>query len=173
MARDSVILERRYVRAGETFICEGDRSYSAFLIQSGSVSVYSKSDDGDDIEIAILGVGDICGEMSLINENVRIASVKALKDCNLIVITKSVFEDKLKSSDPTIRAIISMLIDRVQHSNSEILDKNQDISSLIKSANLIYKNILKGVDSKKTALFERKVKPKLESFINALDNFIE
>ncbi len=173
MARDSVILERRYVRAGETFIYEGERAFSAFLIQSGRVSVYSKSYDGDEIEIATLTVGDICGEMSLINEKVRTASVKAVIDCNLIVITKSVFEDKLENSDPTIRAIVSMLIDRVQHSNSEVLDKNQDISSLIKSANLIYKSILKDVDPKKTAVFERKVKPKLESFINALDNFIE
>ncbi len=168
-----MILERRFIPEGKTFIREGEDAYSAYLIQSGKVSVYSISNNGHEVELAVLGVGGICGEMSLLNEEVRNANVKAIEDCNLIVITKSVFEDKLQNSDPTIRAIVSMLIDRVKQSNDDALEKSSDISSLIKSSNLIYKNILDDVDSSRTKLFERKVKPKLEAFIKSLDNFIK
>lgn len=116
MAR--VILERKYVAKGSMIIKEGDDAYSAYLIQSGSVRVFTKRNTQDH-ELAQLGVGDICGEMALIGDNYRSANVQALEDCNLIVITRTAFEDKLRNSDPTIQAIVKMLISRMIASNEK------------------------------------------------------
>ncbi len=121
MSKDRVVLERRFIPKGSTFIKQGDEAYSAYLIQSGSVSVYYTK-GGETHELARLGVGEICGEMALVNEAVRTASVKAIEDCNLIVITKTAFEEKLKNSDSTIRAIVEMLIARLKNSNSTVLN---------------------------------------------------
>ena len=44
MSKERVILERRFVPKGSIVIHEGDDAYSAYLIQSGTVSVYSKVD---------------------------------------------------------------------------------------------------------------------------------
>ncbi len=121
MSNDRIILERRFIPKGSVFIKQGDDAYSAYLIQSGRVSVYSYK-NGKTHELAQLGVGQICGEMALMNEATRTASVRAIEDCNLIVITKTAFEEKLKNSDPTIRAIVEMLIDRVHDLNNKILD---------------------------------------------------
>ncbi len=122
MAKDSrVILERRFVPKGSIFIKQGDEAYSAYLIQSGCVSVYSKN-DGEVHELAQLGAGEICGEMSLVSDGPRIASVKALEDCNLIVITRTAFEEKLRKIDPTIYAILKMLIARLKNLNETVLD---------------------------------------------------
>lgn len=112
MAKDRVILERRFIPKNTVIIKQGEEAFFAYLIQSGSVSVY-KEKDGETVELAQLGMGEICGEMALINEELRSASVKAIEDCNLIVITRRAFEDKLNSSDPTIQAIVKMLIDRI------------------------------------------------------------
>lgn len=115
MAR--VILERRYVPKNAIIIKEGDDAYSAYLIQSGKARVYSTKNDKQH-ELAILEPGDICGEMALINtNNMRSASVEAIEDCNLIVITRTAFEEKLKKSDPTIQAVVKMLINRILSSN--------------------------------------------------------
>lgn len=122
MAKDRVILERRFVPKGTVVIRESDEAYSAYLIQSGEVVVYTKS-DGQEVELARLGVGEICGEMSLIGDNRRSASVRTTEDCNLIVITRSAFEEKLRNSDPTIQAIVQMLIKRIITSNEEIIGK--------------------------------------------------
>ncbi len=121
MKKDNrVILERRFVPKGSIFIKQGDEAYSAYLIQSGSVSVYSKVND-DVHELAQLGAGEICGEMALVNDGPRIASVKAIEDCNLIVITRTAFEEKLRKVDPTIYAIIKMLIERLKNLNETVV----------------------------------------------------
>ena len=117
MAR--VILERKFVPQGTKIIKQGEDAYSAYLIQSGRVRVYKKRGE-EELELATLEVGDICGEMALIDDNnIRSASVEAIEDCNVIVITKAVFEDKLKNSDRTIQAIIKMLIKRMIESNEK------------------------------------------------------
>lgn len=114
----SVILERRYVSKGSIIIKEGDDAYSAYLIQSGAVRVYTNR-NGKEHELARLGVGDICGEMALLDDTLRSATVQAIEDCNLIIITKSAFEEKLANSDPTIQAVMKMLIKRMIASNEK------------------------------------------------------
>lgn len=121
--KERVILERRYVPQGKIIIHEGDVGYSAFLIQSGKVRVYSES-GGQVTELAQLGVGEICGEMALIDENSRSASVQAIEDCNLIMITRTAFEEKLKSSDPTVQAVMKMLIRRIKTANDGMIKVN-------------------------------------------------
>ncbi len=121
MAKDRVILERRFVPKGSVIIKEGEEAYSAYLIQSGKVGVYTLK-DGRQVQLAELGMGEICGEMALIGEDSRAANVKTLEDCNLIVITRSAFEEKLRHSDPTIRAVMHMLIKRLKTSNADIVE---------------------------------------------------
>jgi len=121
MSKDRVILERRYVPKGTVVIKEGEEAYAAFLIQSGSVRVFQER-NGKKIELATLGIGEICGEMALINDQPRGASVETAEDCNLVVITRSAFEDKLKNTDTTIQAIVKMLIKRVETANQHRVD---------------------------------------------------
>tara|TARA_R110001592_G_scaffold79054_2_gene236738 strand:- start:10749 stop:11135 length:387 start_codon:yes stop_codon:yes gene_type:complete len=120
MVKDRVILERRYVPKGTVIIREDDEAYSAYLVQSGEVSVFTKR-NGQEIELARLGVGEICGEMALMGDDLRSASVRTVEDCNLIVITRSAFEEKLRNSDTTIQAVMRMLIKRIIMSNAEFV----------------------------------------------------
>ncbi len=122
MAKDRVILERRFVPKGTMIIKEKDEAYSAYLIQSGEVKIYVFNPEGQEVELARLGAGEICGEMALIGEDARSANVRAVKDCNLIVITRVAFEEKLRRSDPTIQAMMRMLIRRIMSANQERID---------------------------------------------------
>ncbi len=118
MAKDTVILERQFAPKGTVIIEQGDSAFFAYLIQSGSVVVY-KEKDGETVELAKLETGEICGEMALINEGTRSASVKTLEDCNLILISRTTFEEKLQKSDPTIQAMMKMLINRITGINDK------------------------------------------------------
>lgn len=124
MSKERIILERKFVPQGTVIIKQGDDAFAAYLIQSGRVSV-TRLENGKEILLAELGVGEICGEMALINEAARTASVVALEDCNLIIITKAAFEQKLENTDPTIQAIVEMLIERMIQSNKERIDALQ------------------------------------------------
>lgn len=170
MSKDRVILERRFVPKGSVIIKQGDDGYSAFLVQSGRLRVYQKHNDRE-IEIAELGVGEICGEMALLGDTVRSASVKALEDCNLIVITKASFEDKLKSSDTTIQAVVRMLIDRVLYANKERFMKQTNSDVLRQSVLDTYENMRGEMNEADARKFDKKVKPRLDDLMLALEQF--
>lgn len=124
MSKERVILERRFVPRDTVIIKQGEEAYAAYLIQSGSVQVYQEK-EGKRKNLATLGIGEICGEMALIGEDVRTACVVTLEDCNLIVISRSAFEQKLKKTDVTIQAVVKMLIKRIKDSNLHRFDDIQ------------------------------------------------
>lgn len=119
MAR-APVLERRFYSKGHIIVHEGDEAYLAYIIQSGCVSVFSKKDK-ERVEIARLEAGQIFGEMALILDEPRSASVEAIEDTNVIVITRDVFQNKLKASDSTVRAVVRMLTKRVSSSNAAVI----------------------------------------------------
>lgn len=151
---------------------QGDPGNSAYLIQSGSVSVFTEY-EGKTIELAKLELGQIFGEMALIFDDPRTASVKALEDCNLIVITRQSFKQKLDRSDPTIRAIVVMLTQRIVTANNALLAKKSNLSDLMDTSKIIYDNVLSTLPATQKRTFENSVLPKLDDLLKAIGEFQE
>ena len=84
--------------AGEEIFRIGDRGRNAYFIESGSVEVTTLR-DGEPFVIAELGVGEIFGEMSMIDDAPRSATVTAMEDTEVIEIQRSHFIQPLKSKD--------------------------------------------------------------------------
>jgi len=82
-------------------ISEGDDSDSLYAVLSGKVKVYLSDDEGKEIIINIHGAGDYFGEMALLDDKPRSASVMTLEESKLAVLSKSAFEDCL-SKNPQI-----------------------------------------------------------------------
>lgn len=61
--------------------------------------------------------------MALFNDDKRTATVKVLEDCNLIVISRQTLKEKLERSDPTIRALVEMLSQRLVSGNLSVTNK--------------------------------------------------
>lgn len=110
--------DSQFIPKGTIVIREGAPADYAYLIQSGRMQVFVNTLDGE-VEIATLGPGQFIGEMALMSKSPRTASVRALEDSNLIVITPVVFREKLDKSDPMIKAITKMLIERVLQANAK------------------------------------------------------
>ncbi|MCD8496822.1 MAG: cyclic nucleotide-binding domain-containing protein [Alphaproteobacteria bacterium] len=170
MSKDSIILERRFVPKGTLVMRQGDQGNSAYLIQSGSVSVYADVDEKR-IELAKLDMGQIFGEMALIFDDPRTASVEALEDCNLIVITRQTFKQKLDRSDPTIRAIVVMLTQRIVTANNAMLAKKGNLDDLVDTSKIIYDNVFASLPATQKRTFENSVLPKLQEFMGAIKSF--
>lgn len=167
---DTVILERRFIPKGDVIIEEGEYGQQAYLIQSGEVMVFLTK-DGDEVELARLSAGQIVGEMAFIFDGPRTASVKATMDCNLIVISRQQFEEKLKDSDPTIRAIVQMLSKRIVDANNSLLNKKSDLGDLKDTARIIYQNIAVKLNQNQLRNFQNTVLPHLDNLLEALDTF--
>ena len=168
--KDTVILDRRFVPEGALILKEGEMGAQAFLIQSGSVQVFITHEDKK-IVLAKLGVGQIIGEMAMLSDGPRRASVEALEDCNLITISRQQFEDKMKDTDPTIRAIVHMLTRRLIEGNAVLSEKQVDIDSLSESARVIYQNVLKNLPANQQRNFKNTVLPALDELLEAIEGF--
>ncbi|MBO6520513.1 MAG: cyclic nucleotide-binding domain-containing protein [Rhodospirillales bacterium] len=109
----SDILERRTLRDGDTIFREGEQGSTAFVVQGGEI-VITKLIDGEDTELATIGAGGIFGEMALIDEAPRMATAKVKGGATIVTITKAMYQEKLKKSDPFIRALLRILVETVR-----------------------------------------------------------
>jgi CRP/FNR family cyclic AMP-dependent transcriptional regulator len=167
---DTVILERRAIAKDQVIIKEGEYGQQAYLIQSGEVKVYITKDE-QDVELARLQAGQIIGEMALIFDGPRTANIKATKDTMLIVISRQQFEEKLRESDPTIRAIMQMLSKRIVDSNNTLLEKKGDLQDLRDTARVIYENVAFKMGKNQQRTLENTVLPHFEAFLDSLATF--
>ncbi|MBS0584753.1 MAG: FAD-dependent oxidoreductase [Verrucomicrobia bacterium] len=76
---------------GETIFHKGDVGNFLYIIKSGKVEVLESS-DGKEKQIAVLKEGDFFGEMALLNEKRRLATVRSLEDCEVLALRKSDFQ---------------------------------------------------------------------------------
>ncbi len=77
-----------FAARGSVVINQGDTGDSLFIVEEGRAEVTVKQAEGHDITISYLGDGDFFGEMALISEDPRTASVRALTDCKLLVLDR-------------------------------------------------------------------------------------
>ena len=110
----------------DIIIKEGDPGREMYIIKSGSVDVV-KSDGDRDITLATLSRGDFFGEMAILENIYRTATVKAKETSRLIVLTTGNFMIKLKK-DPTFAfQIMQKMSRRIRILNEKIL-KDTDIT---------------------------------------------
>ena len=96
------------VAAGEIIFSEGDAADYVYYIQSGKVAVtiqqFTKV-----VELCQLGRGQLFGEMGIINESKRSATVKTIDDCQLLAIDTQTFT-KYCQQDPNFTFGIKQLL---------------------------------------------------------------
>ena len=86
------------------------------LVVDGKVQVYRKSGN-EEVVLATLGRGDILGEMSLIDNQPRMASARVVGNAKLTVITQDDLAarlGKLGDSDKVLRRLIDVFVDRLR-----------------------------------------------------------
>jgi len=118
---NELLAEQSYA-AGEIVFEEGERGDSMYLIRSGRVAVVK----GDWLSPAVLvyqGPGDIVGEMALLDDKPRSASIVAMEDVRLFRITRQDFRRLLKEEPDMGMRIMETLSSRLRESNQARLSE--------------------------------------------------
>jgi CRP/FNR family cyclic AMP-dependent transcriptional regulator len=100
--------------ADSIIISEGDLSDSLYLILYGKVKVYVSNAEGAEAILNIMGTGEFFGEMALLDNVPRSASVMTLEPTRLSMITKQAFRDCLAKQPDVAYNLISALNQRVR-----------------------------------------------------------
>ena len=88
LARIAPLLREVSMRPGDFIVREGDRAVDVFIIDDGEVQVLKRRpDDGGVQEIRRLGPGESVGELALIDEAPRSASVRAVRATRLYALS--------------------------------------------------------------------------------------
>jgi CRP/FNR family cyclic AMP-dependent transcriptional regulator len=103
-----------------TVFHEGDPADSIFVVVNGRVKIVTTSTDGKEFILSVLGAGQIFGEMGLLEEAPRSASVSSITDVELLVIKHDDFDHLLKTSPGISRKLMAILSRRLRRANSKM-----------------------------------------------------
>jgi len=101
-------------KIGTVIMRQGEMGHTAYLIDKGKVQIEMEHKDGSVSVIATRGPGTMIGEMSLVDNAPRSATVRAIEDCNLIEISKEDFSRRLEASDPVVRMTTQVILTRLR-----------------------------------------------------------
>ena len=113
--------ERVDLRAGENLFEVGDTGDAIYVVNTGSLGVYYPGPSGYPQLSAVIKPGETVGEMAVISGEPRSATVTAIRDCNLIKLTKVEF-DRLVHSKPVIMNELNRLL---VHRLQQVASKSQ------------------------------------------------
>jgi len=112
-------VERTY-EAGAEIITEGSTGLGLFVITSGEVEVFKRSDD-DRVVLARLERGAVLGELALIDAQPRSASAVALTDTTCLLITRSGFHDLVQREPDIAWCFVPVLAGRMRDLQTRVM----------------------------------------------------
>jgi len=114
-------------KAGDIIIRQGDKGDRAYIIEEGRVEIVLEKQDRTTQSLGTRGVGAMIGEMALIDQAPRSATIKAIEDCKLQEITHEDFVARLDKSDPILRMATQVILTRYRDTltRAEIAAVNQ------------------------------------------------
>ena len=102
-------------------VSEGDETDSLYILLSGRVKAYVSEEDGREVVLSTVGVGDYFGELVL-DGGPRSASIMTLEPCRFFVIPRGDIEGLLDRNPAFARHLIRMLIGKVRSLTQKVLD---------------------------------------------------
>jgi len=100
-------IARQHFEAGEVVFFQGDLGDNVYVIQSGECEVLRET-NGRQSHVAMLGPGDYFGEMALLSDVTRNATVRARTTMDVVLVSKNDFE-ALKTSVPAFGDVFRKL----------------------------------------------------------------
>ncbi len=105
-------------RAGASIFRESEAGGHAYIIERGQVKI--TQEEGDDHKvIAILGPGELLGEMSPIDNQNRSATATAITETEVIPISSLQLKEIIDNADPLLQLLLRVLIERMRKTGSQ------------------------------------------------------
>src|SRR3954470_22325024 len=114
------VVTRKSAARSTTVMAGGDPTDSFYIVLSGRLKVMMSDSDGKEVILSILGPGEFFGEMGLIDDAPRSASVVAIEPCELLSIAKRDFKKCLADHLEMTMAVMRGLVRRLREADRKI-----------------------------------------------------
>jgi CRP/FNR family transcriptional regulator, cyclic AMP receptor protein len=95
----------RQYRRGQIVFAEGDSGDSLLVLVSGSLKAYSTSAEGEEFLLAVVGPGDVLGELVIADGGTRSATVSTLSASSVLRLPRDEFL-KVANGEPTLMSAL-------------------------------------------------------------------
>lgn len=102
---------------------QGEMGTCAYFIQEGRVKIVVEKADGSFLDMGTRGPGSIIGEMAIVDNQPRSATIQSIENCILLEITKEDFARSVKGANPIVRLISQVILMRYR----DILRRSQTL----------------------------------------------
>ena len=109
----------RTYAAGETIVHQGDAASALYLVLSGRVSI-TREADGHETKLVEQGPGTFFGEMALIEDHPRTASVTAVEPTECLLIVAWEFTALMRANPSIIEALFRELVTRMHRQEHHV-----------------------------------------------------
>lgn len=116
----SRLMHRKTFAAGTPIIAAEEPGDAAYIILSGTVKIHAEQPDGSIVILSILGAGEIVGEMSVVDNIGRSATVVTLESSTLLAINREVFDRCLQTMPVMTYNLVRILSRRLRISGAQV-----------------------------------------------------
>ncbi len=120
LAKVASLSQMRSVGKDVAIFHAGDPAEAVFIVARGKVKVVVTSSDGREFILTVLGAGQVFGEMALIEEAPRSASVITATAVELVVISRDDFHHLLATEPRISRKLLAILSRRLRRANTKM-----------------------------------------------------
>ena len=110
---------RNYLK-NSMIILEEEYGDLVFVVQSGTIKITRVNDEGKEVILALLGPGEIFGELAILDGEARSANALAQENCKLLAINKEDFLEILKNNFSVSFNLMCELAKRLRKSDQQI-----------------------------------------------------
>ena len=109
-------------KEGETLMEQGQRGLGLIVIVSGSVRVVKKIASGEELEVGTSGPGEFIGEIAVLDDSPRSASVIATEDTECLVLASWTFNAAMKNHPEIALEVLPVVVRRYRETNDKLLE---------------------------------------------------
>jgi CRP/FNR family transcriptional regulator, cyclic AMP receptor protein len=115
-------MRHRTYRRGEVVFHQGDTGKTLHVVCQGRLKVVLPSEGGEEAVLAIIGPGDLFGEMALLDGGPRSATVEALEPVETTTLDREDFLELLERSPPAVRGLLAALARTIRQTDEDVGD---------------------------------------------------
>jgi CRP-like cAMP-binding protein len=120
LQRFADVTREKFYPKGSVILFENDPGDSLFVVRAGRVKVVLIGEDGREVILGVLGVGEHFGELSLIDDRPRSAHVIAMDDSHLLVLRREDFRARVEASPKVAWGLLAELSRRLRRADDKI-----------------------------------------------------
>jgi CRP/FNR family cyclic AMP-dependent transcriptional regulator len=120
MATIAARLHRKSCPGGTNFISTEQPGEAVYIIERGTVKVHAEQAAGSDVIIAILGPGEVVGEIAVLEKTTRTANVVTLERTDLLWMSGADFFQCLNTISTMSFNLLRMMAKRLRLSSAQI-----------------------------------------------------